>query len=135
MPKPTLTAPPAPKPSEPIVQLLDEWQNRLRLQDWDITVEYLPYQRVEAFGLARTNLSQRVSIIELVPQDQLQHETLVDDIEVTLVHELLHVKSADALETASGATKPEIDGPLWECFIEHVAQALVAAKRGQQRVR
>jgi len=131
MPKP----PPRQPPKFDLDALLDEWQSRLRLQDWDIQISWDSHYHVEAFGRTKTSLSNRAAVVTLVPPEQIQHECACDDPEVTLVHELLHVKAADVLENMPHTERPQIDCPLWECFIEHVAQALVAAKRGQQRIR
>lgn len=134
MPKQQKPSPLPPKPEHNLEDLLEEWQFRLRLQDWDITAIWAPHGRVDAFGRTRTNLSSRVAMIDVVPPEQLDNPCATDDPEVTLVHEMLHVKAADAVETDDDVCRLLNHSPLWECFIEQVAQALVAAKRGEVRI-
>jgi hypothetical protein len=116
-------------------ELLADWQTRLRLLDWDISCEWATHYNVEAFGRTKTSLANRTALIDLVPPDQIDDEGILNDLEVTLVHELLHVKAADVLENKTCSSHPDLEGPLWECFIDQVAQALVAGKRGLQRLR
>lgn len=127
--------PPDPEVLPDIEKLLAEWQYRLRLQDWDITVEWVSHFHVEAFGRTKTSLANRTAMVDLVPPDQIDHSGILSDPEVTLVHELLHVKAAEVLENRMGTDRPDLDSPLWECFIDQLAQALVAAKRGRERIR
>lgn len=62
------------------------WADRLRLHDWEITVQFAPsttMDKHEADGLAMWAAEERTSVI-LLRRKQ-------DDLERTLVHELCHV--------------------------------------------
>jgi len=74
-------------------------------------------------------------MIHIVPSEQIQHECIVEDPEVTLVHELLHVKAAETVDSNEVIHRAFCENEMWECFIEQTAQALVAAKRGKLRIR
>lgn len=113
--------------------LVNEWQVRLSLEHWKIKAEMR--DDLEAAGRALTNTTHLVALIEVhnpdfAPKDLLE----VKDFEVTIVHELLHVRQAfltDALYTKKNSKNGVWDQV--EQGIEFTAQALVAAKRGQKK--
>ena len=106
--------------------LLEYWQRQLRLQDWDIDVEIVRPLAIEGkAGDTRTTREVRqawirISDPSLSEQDFPEHFL---DIEVTLVHELLHVAFAANIETHD-EVEPAIDA---------TARALVALNRGEKR--
>lgn len=62
------------------------WAERLRLNDWEITVQFAPTETMdshESDGLAMWSAEHRTAVI-LLRRKQ-------DDLEQTIVHELLHV--------------------------------------------
>lgn len=111
-------------------KLTQEWQKRLRLVDWNITVNFFNHSVVDGYGSCQIHLSDKTASVSIVPEDQIQHQTHCLDTEVTLVHELIHIKAEEFLPQGDD----RIAGKAFECFVEHVAQALVAAKRAKIRV-
>jgi hypothetical protein len=114
----------------PLQPLLRDWQKRLRLEDWDIKVKYA---EIEGYGRCRPQAHHKVAQIEIKSSPPKDNCGTCEDIEVTLVHELLHVRIDQWL-------KPEdqnkyVEGTEFEAFIEQISQALVAAKRGLKRVK
>lgn len=114
--------------------LLKDWQVRLRLQDWDIKISIDNHYAVEGFGSAKILTKYKAAHIQLADPDTIDNDLVINDIEVTLVHELLHVKADESLMDLDVLPKIN-ESNSWECFIDHTAQALVAAKRGEQRVK
>lgn len=63
------------------------WQKRLKLQDWKINVRFNASIASEnAAGMADWHPDNRTAEIDILPP-----HLIADDIEETLVHELLHV--------------------------------------------
>jgi hypothetical protein len=105
--------------------LLKQWQVRLRLQDWAVTLDLS--RGLESFGQAATNAALKEATIVLrdprtIPEQEWAGCT---DTEVTLVHELLHLFTA----SFDGKLK-QLEMMGVENMVELTAQALVAAKRG-----
>lgn len=104
------------------------WQERLRLQDWDVTVlvEHLD----GAFGKCDTHMPQRKAIIRLDDSDRDTPYITPGqewDWEQTLVHELLHIHMVAVV-----GAKFDWDSPVGiaaEQCIEAVATALVRLSR------
>ena len=77
--------------------LLRKWQKILRLQDWDIRLKVVRWNDIieEALGQHSSRLNTRDSLIKLRnPTDHPTNEDFPNDFdeELTIVHELLHVK-------------------------------------------
>ena len=73
---------------------LIKWKSRLGLSDWDITVEFKNAQDMrQNMGIAaiRENI-QHAAIRLMKTEDRQQSEPGEDDIELDLVHELIHVR-------------------------------------------
>lgn len=117
--------------TEPQLQkLCPVWQARLRLQDWDVKVRV---KRAADMGLGKkracvtSQLLSKEALVEI--QDPLDYRPSVwpNDMEQSLVHELLHLHfapfEADE-ETAEGAAQ--------EQAIELIACALVNLARGEK---
>lgn len=107
--------------------LLAEWQPALRLQHWTITVQYT--RRLEASAQNRYMLLSLKSKIEIVdPIDyNADYCNEPQDVERSLVHELLHLHFA--------AISPDNDSPQHvheEQAVESLARAFVALKRRGQ---
>lgn len=107
--------------------LLAEWQPDLRLQHWTITVQYT--RRLEASAQNRYMLLSLKSKIEIVdPIDyNADYCNEPQDVERSLVHELLHLHFA--------GISPDNDSPLHvheEQAVESLARAIVALKRRGQ---
>lgn len=104
------------------------WQTVLRLQDWDVRVTFCRRHDLK-HGVARAEIDiyRRAHVRILDPIDQNPEDWPVDrDVEVSLVHELLHLQFYDV-------AKPKEDTPedvALERGIEATARALVQLSRG-----
>lgn len=110
--------------------LLVEWQGRLRLRDWNVTLELVPF--LGPFGRSQCDKYKNAVIQICSPESIHPDEFGCTDIEVTLVHELLHLMSS----RLSVEIEPDTaqDDALEE-MIELVAQSLVALKRSVLNVK
>lgn len=105
------------------------WKKQLRLEDWDITFN-VPEHDPKGFAFVKSHQCfQRAHITvrnpALVPPDSQVN----NDLEVTVVHELLHLRFANVSFPADGA-----DDNAFELAIERTAEALVALNRGERRI-
>lgn len=117
---------------EELQERLAHWQKVLRLQDWDVKVVVVRASQMECGGNAGENtwqLSTKTALIKLCdPVDWPEDTRWEQDMEETLVHELLHLHMAlfqpehDTLEHA-----------MMEQAICCIATGLVALHRQAQR--
>ena len=117
-------------------KLSQEWMKRLRLENWKVDVVMVSIEEAreatgqEVCGSTLINSDHRQAKVIIVRESDLDKSDYCRltclDTEVTLVHELLHVKESEQFFSKSKRNS--------EAFIEQVAQALVAAKRGQMSV-
>lgn len=117
-------------------KLLEEWQERLGLQDWQIILKYNcskeqmddPEYSIGETNWETTNKCARICIIS--KEEYGTNKMLDFDFEKTLVHELLHCKFSmidKDLNTYEGIVAEQARHQL----INDLATALVMAKRGQ----
>lgn len=111
---------------EPMVR---EWQERLRLLDWDIVSKY---ERMDEMpdgkqGTMGWTLMKKQAVMRVLdPIDYPRYcKDFPQDIEATVVHELLHLH----LEPAAPDKKDDAAFGLFECAVDQVARALVGMKR------
>jgi hypothetical protein len=101
------------------------WQKQLRLMDWNFEIAILEDpEQAEGFAINRHSPNYQCSKITILnPEKVPEHWTGCSDLEVTVVHELLHTR----LLYAFG--KKQCD---WhaEMAIETISVALVANRRG-----
>lgn len=118
--------------------LLNEWKERLGLQDWAIIVRYNckreqmddPEYSIGETQWETTNKCARICIIS--PDEYGKDKMLSFDFEKTLVHELLHCKFSmidKDLNTYEGIVAESARHQL----IDDLARALVMAKRGERK--
>lgn len=111
-----------------LVALVTYWQRQLRLQDWDLTVEVVAPHLVPGGGCGASRWSPglRHARILLADPEQLEGDLVEHcrDIEVTLVHEMVHV--------AMAGVEVERHSDM-EAGIDSVARALVQLNRGVRR--
>ena len=109
-------------------ELLDEWKNRLGLQDWRISLcpkckpddMSLP----EANGAAVWEESSKTARIEVIDQKYYGSQLEPFDWEEILVHELLHLKLCLLSEDDNNLLERLI-----HILIDDLARAFVDAKR------
>jgi|APSaa5957512622_1039677.scaffolds.fasta_scaffold13869_3 hypothetical protein len=103
------------------------WQERLRVQDWDVTLRVLRYHEMGEglLGQCFRNDASRTAEIRLLALEDVSGSVTPPgrDLEVTLVHELLHV----LFHGASDETENRI---AFEQAIDATARALVELDRG-----
>jgi hypothetical protein len=113
---------------ENLQEMLAYWQKVLRLGDWDIDAELVPFGELEDGTMAcnMVDLHMRVAKVSVCrPEDQSCFKGLLweYDMERLLIHELIHIPLL--------AWEPE--GELEECnhefAINLLSQALVGLKR------
>ena len=92
-----------PQDSDPAVmkfidQKLHTWQQRMNLDDWDIRVQLMRADQLEPKTLGNVHWdtdTKTATIAVLSPADyRLGHKAMLDDMEFTIVHELVHIELA-----------------------------------------
>ena len=99
---------------------LDYWKKSLRLQEWDISLKCDP--KLRTYGQTEISPGNRTVVIYLEVPPSLGNA--ITDLEVTLVHELLHVRFHFLHVDEKEFGYEEV-----EAAIELTAQALVANRR------
>ena len=103
------------------------WQKELRIQDWDITVEFVRSFNMgrEAHGHCHYVRPLKEAHIRIIDPKDVDEALLIPfDAEQTLVHELLHISMFD--DSENGSDKDI----LMEQFVNSMAKTLVKIKRG-----
>ena len=102
-------------------KLLAKWQRRLRLQDWDITVRWVDkdeFANDTAVGQNLLSPKNKEAVIEILDPDEITNDfPRMKDVELTLIHELVHCIIHRKV------FKGDPDG---EAVIEHLAKAFRA---------
>lgn len=118
-------------------KLLNEWQERLGLQDWVIVLRYnckfsdLETQDSIAETLWRTTIKN--ATIRIISKEEYGTDrTLPFDFEKTLVHELLHIKFG-LLDVMDRTYESKVVDELRHQLVDDLARALVMAKRGETK--
>lgn len=111
-----------------IEDLLKEWQERLRLTDWNITVHDNEsfYGMEECRGKVDYSEPSKEAVVHLLDERQFISNEFDYDKERTLVHELLHVKFC-LLDESGNETQDRVLHQL----VEELAKAFVDAKRAK----
>ena len=107
-------------------RLLVEWQRLLRLQDWDIKVEFVHHHSLGRGGFGEVNwtLEKKTATINMVHPEELSKH-LEYNPEKTLVHELLHLRFSIVCRTKEGT----IEDGVHEAAIDQVARLLVQLRK------
>lgn len=117
-------------------KLLEEWQERLGLQDWAIVLkcncEFEDLKLEDASGETEWTTPLKTATIRIIKPELDQDGIIPFDFENVLVHELLHVKFsliAYADKSYEGVVAAEVRHQL----IDDLARAFVMAKRGETK--
>ena len=108
--------------------LLEEWQNRLGLQDWRIKLrgkckpEDMAIENVA--GCTEWNETLKSARIEIIDPAYYGKRIVPFDWEITLVHELLHLKTSFV---SDGVGK--LQERITHQMIDDLARAFIDAKR------
>ena len=108
------------------------WQKRLNLQDWDVAVEVVRSTelRPKTMGNIHWDNEKKTALIRVLdPADyNLPFQAMLDDMEFTVVHELIHLEIAPVL---SHFTRSDADRSEEEFAVNHMADALLHLDRGR----
>jgi len=108
------------------------WQNRLNLKNWNISVILAPTAdfKPNTLGNIRWDLVQKTAVIRVLdPADyHLPQSEMLQDMEVTIVHELIHLSFASVMSDlqCSRANHGEE-----EQAVSHLTDALLKLDRNQ----
>lgn len=109
---------------EELLHLLEYWTNRLRLGEWTISLTVAPlrdFVSKERLAEVEYDYYQARAVIRLLDPKDYPDDCLQPlDMEMSLVHELLHLRLAQVADEAT---------PLVERTINMLAQALIEEKR------
>ena len=118
---------------EKLKALLLEWQKVLRMQDWDFSIKIkrafdMPIKDVQ--GCCTYVLASRRVLINLLdPNDYDPAFIDEQDLEKTMVHEMLHPMVAQ-FEDEKAFNADNMEYASCEQTIDTIAKALVTLKRG-----
>jgi len=111
---------------------LSEWQNRLNLQDWKITVMVVRAAdlKPKTLGNIHWDGEKKTAVIRVLdPTDyKLKDRAMLNDIEFTVVHELIHLELSPVLSSLQRNEANRIEE---EHAVNHMAQALLDLDRGR----
>ena len=109
-----------------VAQRLKTWQDRMNLKDWDIRVELVRADRLEPKTLGNIHWDTDVKsaiIMVLSPRDyKLPFKPMLEDMEFTVVHELVHLELA-SLPRSDASRRVE------EHAVNEIATALLKLAR------
>jgi hypothetical protein len=109
-------------------ELLSFWQKQLRLEDWDVTID-VPAHDPGGYAYVKRSESYQIARITLRNPDMKDPSSLPqNDLEITLVHELLHLRFPNVQ-----FAQDTMDDKIHELGIERTAIALVHLSRGERR--
>ena len=95
-----------------ITKLTKTWQKLLRMQDWEIVTKFAEPGELDhgTFGTAQGDYNTRRGLITLnKPALTIKAPHIDDDLELTLVHELLHLKFYSLMSEDSERDEGNID--------------------------
>ena len=111
---------------------LSVWQKRLNLQDWDVALEVVRSTELKpkTLGNIRWDTAKKTAVIRVLdPADyRLPFHEMLDDMEFTIVHELIHPEFAPVL---SHFTRSDADRSKEEHAVNHMTDALLHLDRGR----
>ena len=112
-------------------KLRKEWQHRLDLDDWEILIQKTRREDMSDEsnqGEAHYFFVAKQALITILDPIDYINKPFKQDIEQTIVHELLHLKFA-ILDTEDNTAW---SNPLAHQLLNDMAKALVRAKRGSK---
>lgn len=117
-----------------VEELLEEWQNRLGLQDWIIALSYNckpeDMELEDCCGETSWQTSIKDASIRILEEKYCKDRIEQYDFEKILIHELLHLKFA-LLDNENNTYESTVAYNLRHQLIDDLAKALIMAKRGK----
>jgi len=116
---------------EELVELCVEWQERLRLQDWDIEVKLVRQTEIAnpnwqaQCNINFSNSDALIKVMDNIDYANIHQVDAQQDMEHSLVHELVHILFQQADKTA----KDSVEELILEQAINKIAGALLKLKR------
>ncbi|HLK69263.1 MAG TPA: hypothetical protein VKU19_37785 [Bryobacteraceae bacterium] len=108
------------------------WQQRLNLQDWNISVAVVRATELKpkTLGNIHWDLPKKSAVIRVLdPADyHLADKEMLQDMEFTVVHELIHLELAPVL---SDLQRSDANRREEEHSVNHMAEALLKLDRGK----
>ena len=108
------------------------WQQRLNLQDWNISIVMAraPELKPKTLGNIHWDLPKKTAVIHVLdPADyHLADKEMLQDMEFTVVHELIHLELAPVL---SDLQRSDANRREEEHSVNHMADALLKLDRGK----
>ena len=109
-----------------VAERLQTWQNRMNLKEWNIKVELVRADKLEPKTLGNIHWDtdfKAATILVLSPKDyKLPYQGMLDDMEFTIVHELVHLELA-SLPRSDASRRVE------EHAVNEIASALIKLAR------
>lgn len=106
------------------------WQNRLHLQDWNISVEMTRSNglKPKTLGNIQWDLDKKTAVIHVLdPADyKMPFRDMLKDMEFTVVHELIHLELSPVLSPLSRSEANRRDE---EHAVNQMAEALLKLDR------
>lgn len=118
-------------------RLLEEWQERLGLQDWAIVLRYdckfSDLETEDSIGETLWSTTIKNATIRIISKEEYGNDrTLPFDFEKTLVHELLHIKFG-LIDIMDRTYESKVVDELRHQLLDDLARAMVMAKRGETK--
>jgi hypothetical protein len=109
-----------------VAERLRIWQSRLRLNDWKISIAmtHAPLLRPNTLGNVQWDADEKTAVIRVLDgaDYQVGCRDMLDDMEFTVVHELLHLKLS-TLPRSEASRRDE------EFAVNHITNALLSLDR------
>jgi len=116
-----------------VTEKLWYWQKRLNLEDWNVSVSVVRAAdlKPKTLGNIHWDLEKKTAAIRVLdPADyELPFRDMLDDMEFTVVHELIHLELAPVLNQFSRNEASRRDE---EHAVNHMTEALLKLQRNKQ---
>jgi hypothetical protein len=108
------------------------WQQRLHLQDWAVSVAVVHSSELKpkTLGNIHWDADKKTAVIRVLDpaEYQMPFNDMLDDMEFTVVHELIHLELAPVLSPLS---RNDANRREEEHAVNHMAEALLKLQRGR----
>lgn len=112
-----------------LLAILRYWKEKLKLQDWDISIEFVAREEmseIDHVGECVAQLSDKTAHIKILRPSEKDSS---HDVEISVVHECFHVLYCGA--EPDGETEPK--RALFENGVDTMARAMVDLRRGKRK--